>query len=194
MSVALYSRQLILRPLNDADADLYCQLYTDAEVMGHIAPPLTPESARRAFDLALAQAAAPSRVGYWTSCLRGSRGGCGLLALIPDQPNTHSAEIGILLLPPIHGKGYGTEALATLGDHAFSMLRLERLWTRHHRANLAVTRMMKTLGFEPGQTQRRDQMRWVVGRDDWAINRSAWRASAKPVTADRAGFSSQGGS
>ncbi len=169
MGQRLHTPRLLLRPMAEVDAALYTRLYTDGRIMRLVAAPLSPQAARRAFPLALAQArAVPARAHYWICHPRREQGeDAGLLALLHDRDRHGLAEVGILLLPEAQGQGYATEAIAALADHAFSGLALQRLWTRHARINRAVTGLMEALGFHSDAGACEGELRWFLRREDW---------------------------
>lgn len=157
-----------------ADEDMYVGLYTDAEVMRHVGPPLEPGEARRAFAAVLRLAsrpAAPAR--YWRIAWReGGRPDAGLIAMLVDA-DRQGAEIGLLLWPHSQDQGVAREAISAVADHAFSgEAPLSTLWTRHTEDNVLVDSLMRRLGFardgevETG-TQRLRQPRWRTAREQW---------------------------
>jgi RimJ/RimL family protein N-acetyltransferase len=159
--------RLRMRPLDGSDAALYCQLYTTAELMRFIAPPLSMEAAQRSFEVALRnQSPRPQR---WI--IHGKQGGeaIGLLGLIGsgDRP-----EIGVMLVAPAHGRGIGSEAMQGMADHAFSAFGLQSICARQSVVdNPAVIRMMTRLGYTAlPPTPERPQ------GGEWELPRSRWRA------------------
>ncbi len=167
MRQSLHTPSLLLRPMAEADVAIYTRMYTDAGVMRLVAAPLSQEAARRAFNLAIFQTrAVPPRAHYWICSARVHDEDVGLLALLHDRDNAGLAEVGILLLPEAQGRGYATEAIAALADHAFSDLALQRLWTRHARDNRAVTGLMEALGFHSDAGASEGELRWSLRRED----------------------------
>jgi len=57
------------------------------------------------------------------------------------------AEVGALILPEFQASGLATEAIAAIADHAFAILGLRRLFTRHRREHVAAAALMRRLGF-----------------------------------------------
>jgi RimJ/RimL family protein N-acetyltransferase len=83
----LHTPRLHLRPLVPADERLYCGLYTDPAVMRHVADPLTPGAALRAFGAVLKQVSAdPPQARYWILCPRDGGGGLGLMRKLGFAP------------------------------------------------------------------------------------------------------------
>ena len=175
----LHTPRLHLRPLSHADERLYCSLYTDAGVMRHVAEPLTPEAARRAFQAVLRQlAAAPPQSRYWILAPRTGGNDLGLMAWVSDRDDAGSAEVGVLLAGSAECRGYATESIAALADAVFAETAQQRLWTRHARDNAAAIGLMRKLGFELLEEARADP-----APVRWHLERQAWTARQAPVFA-----------
>jgi len=78
-------------------------------------------------------------------------GTCGFTRF--DLPN-NSAEIGYVLNPEYHGKGYATEAAKIVMRFGFEELKLHRLEARHMVGNGASHRVMEKLGMREEGTFR----------------------------------------
>ena len=83
-------------------------------------------------------------------------GTCGFTRF--DFPH-NSAEIGYVLSPDFHGKGYGTEAAARVVRFGFERLRLHRIEARFIQGNEASLHVMEKLGMR-FEGYRRDGM-WI---------------------------------
>jgi ribosomal-protein-alanine N-acetyltransferase len=82
-------------------------------------------------------------------------GTCGFTRF--DLPH-NSAEIGYVLNPDFHGRGYGTEAAARVVRFGFERLRLHRIEARFIQGNEASLHVMEKLGMRL-EGYRRDGMR-----------------------------------
>jgi RimJ/RimL family protein N-acetyltransferase len=180
MIATLQTPRLRLRPMQDGDRDLYVTLYSDADTMRHIAPAQSAEAAARGFLVALAatQASPPAR-RFWVMCdLSGAE--VGLLGLDHDAPG--SGEVGALIPPPHQGRGYATEAIAALADHAFGALCLQRLHTRHAAGHGLAAGLMSGLGFEPApDAPGPHPQRWQLDPGRWAA-RTGRQGPGDPLT------------
>lgn len=159
--------RLQLRPLQQRDEALYCRLYTDPEVMRHIAPPLTAEAALRGFRAACRLARIPGlRSQYWAISERIADADIGILALVGPDMEAGSAEVGTMLLPAGQGRGLAAEAQAALLDRLFSDSRWRMVWSRHLPANGAVVSLKLKLGFlRTGPSGH--EVRWEITRERW---------------------------
>lgn len=170
----LSTPRLHLRPLAPSDERLYCSLYTDPEVMRHVAEPLAPDAAKRAFMAVMAQLSAdPPKARYWV--IRPRHGGhdVGLLACLPDHDDAGSAELGVLLADAAACRGYASESIAALADVIFTQPGQRRLWARHAPGNGPALGLMRKLGFASveGSGSGSTQLHWQLGRQAW-IDRS----------------------
>ena len=78
-------------------------------------------------------------------------GTCGFTRF--DLPN-NAAEIGYVLNPEYHGKGYATEAASEVMRFGFEELKLHRLEAKHMIGNDASHRVMEKLGMREEGTFR----------------------------------------
>lgn len=164
----LNTPRLELRGLEQRDQALYCRLYTDPEVMRHIAAPLTAEAALRAFRAACRLAAREHPGSRVWAVVERSTEPVGIVAVMRDDAEPDEGELGIMLLPSGQGRGLATEALAAAAAAAFSDPRLQQLRTRHAADNHASVRLMSKLGYAraPGGVAP-DELRWQLSRKRW---------------------------
>jgi len=167
--------RLHLRPIGAGDEALYCHLYTDPQVMRHIAAPLSAEAAQRAFRTAtrLMQQPTPPLV-LWVLTERDSSIDIGILALMRHATSADSAEVGTMLSAVGQGRGMAAEAQTALLDHLFSAPGLNTVWCRSAAGNGAAYGLMHSLGF----------VRTDAGAADEAVNR--WEMTAERWRARRA--------
>ena len=157
--------RLRMRPLEASDEALYRTLYTTPELMRFIAVPFSQEAAQRSFQAALRkQSPRPQR---WIVFEKHGDCAIGLLGLVghDDRP-----EIGVMLLAPAHGRGFGTEAMRGMADYAFDAFQLESICARQQVVdNPTVIRMMTRLGFSPlpPTIERPAGGDWELPRTDW---------------------------
>lgn len=173
MNGVLQTPRLRLRPLAAADEALYVRLYSDPLSMSRIADAQSAAAAARGFRAALAaqQRSPPARL-FWVMHERAQDLAFGLLGLDLDAPG--SGEVGALIPPPQQGRGYATEAIAALADHAFGTLGLQRLHTRHAAGHGLAHGLMQGLGFEPGEPVPGDPhpQRWTLTPARWAARQA----------------------
>lgn len=147
MIATLRGPRLDLRPLTDGDQALYLRLYGDPVAMQHIGAAQDADAAARGFRAALRyNAATPPERLFWVIHDRAAMQALGLAGLTLDEPG--GGEVGVLLPAGHQGRGVATEAIAALADHAFAVLQLQRLHTRHQPGHALAAGLMAGLGFE----------------------------------------------
>lgn len=169
---SLHTPRLQLRPLEGNDQALYVGLYTDAVVMRHIGPPMTPDAAARAFQNALkARHGASAGPRLWVLSETARAKSMGLLGL--GFTEAGSGELGIIIDRQRQGQGLASEALAALLGHAFDHLALGRLQSRHHAQNQAMAAVLSKLGFVALAPGRDPVCLWQLTRTRWIRQHNA---------------------
>lgn len=160
--------RLQLRVMGEGDEDLYCRLYTDPQVMHHIARPLAIDVARRSFQVAREQALErPMRRPWWVIQEAASRADVGVVGLVCEDA---VAEIGIVLLPHAQRRGIAREAMSAVASCATATGLVTQLWLRHAPQNLAMAAVASRLGLTreddgPGP----DSCRWRMRAGETAV-------------------------
>ncbi|MEO8742961.1 MAG: GNAT family N-acetyltransferase [Lysobacteraceae bacterium] len=149
---AFNTERLHLRPLNAGDEILYRDLYTDAETMRHIAPPLSIEQSRRSFLKTLAlmhkQPTAWLLLAILTKATMEPIGICG----VPHfDAGASRFEVGVMLLSGFHGAGFAKESKTGLMRRLFSLLPVSEIWVEYELGNVAAARSNRSIGFLPCQ-------------------------------------------
>ena len=156
----LVRERVRLRPLGEPDALAILALYSDPETMRYLARPRMSERAQAE------ELIAKSKAGYADGSLlqlaleRTADGAfLGLCLLFNFNKTSARAEIGYALATAHRSKGYMSEALPALIDHAFGALALNRLEADIDPRNVASARVLQRLGFAPEGLLRE---RWIV--------------------------------
>ena len=158
--------RLRMRRLAQADEAFYCRIYTDAGLMRHVAQASTEQTARKDFQNACREDFQSAQWWYWVMQTRDQEHDVGLLGLVASEGvGGYAGEIGAMLLPAAQGGGLAAEAIAALVDIAFAQTTLQRLHTRHARANVAAEGLMRKLAFTRQLAD--DKVCWQLSRDTW---------------------------
>lgn len=173
MNHPLATPRLWLRPLEADDEALYVRLYSAPECLAPGGVSQSPDAAARGFCAAMAARSQPaSRRCFWVMHDRGLDQAIGLLGLDLDAPGR--GEVGAMIVPEQQGRGYATEAIAALADHAFGTLGLQCLHTRHAIGHGLAHGLMQGLGFQPGEPgQGPHPLRWHLTPGLWARRQGA---------------------
>lgn len=167
---AFSTRRLRLRPFSECDEALYCQLYTEPQVMRHIAAPLSLEAAQRSFRIVCRQIAGPApSVRIWVVSEHASLGAVGIVALTQVNDLAAAVEMGMMLLPSGWGRGLAHEAQVALMDRIFSESSLRMIWTRNAPENASAIGLRIRLGFLRADSRPVDcpLMHWQMTRERW---------------------------
>lgn len=119
MSNPLTSQHLTLTKLAPPDWELIRSIYTNPVLMQHIGSPMSEEAIRSNFAKELAPWTLDST--HWlTWIIRETDTGndVGLISICTRDRDVLTAEVGFIILDTHKGKGYATEALAFVLDHA----------------------------------------------------------------------------
>lgn len=142
------SKRLFFRPLTREDKPLYFTLYSNEQVMRHIAPPFNQKQAQQLFTFTLNNT---NRFGdkrlTWTVIDCQTQKKLGIVTFTWDLIQSHAASIGIMLCPNSQGKGYGLEAQGALTEYGFTFLSLNRIDAQFASTNLASEHLYHKLGF-----------------------------------------------
>lgn len=167
----LTSERLRYEPFADAHFDGLHAMNRDPEVMRYLlGRPETPDETR-AMIARVRTRWAEWGYSWWALVDRDSGelvGAGGIQHLRLDRATPH--EIGWRLRREHWGKGYATEAAATMADYAFAVLDAPRLCAIRHPDNAPSRRVMERLGMRYVGLEPCDGMEvavHVLPRADW---------------------------
>ncbi|WP_233079530.1 GNAT family N-acetyltransferase [Rheinheimera soli] len=144
--------RLLIRPFMPQDQQLYLDLYTSAEVMAFIGPPLDTEKAKNSFQIALRlNTKMPFKRLFLAICRDGHP--IGLCAVNQWQSETATAEVGLMLLPDWQGLGYGTEAKLAFSQRVLQVFTGVKVWTQTNPDNKAAVRSNIAAGYSADPAQ-----------------------------------------
>ena len=197
ISVSIDTGRLLLRPLATGDAELYCGLYTDADIMRFIGTPLSRAGALRSFRkaLRLTHAAVPSRL-FLTVVEKTTQQAIGLCSIesrVAERSGVQGnhAETGIILCASSRAHGRAREALSGAVALAFAILPLQAVSVRISAGHRVAERLVLGLGFRRavdnavGFHDSNDEGQDTdAGRRLWSVDRTGWERAqpARPVS------------
>lgn len=165
--------RLCLRQLTAQDEKLYCDLYTDADTMCFIGPPLAPGHAAKSFRAALklTHDDPPKRL-FFAIAERRSRHSLGIAAIQQFDVCRRRLEVGIIIGAWGRHQGYGKETIAALVSHAFEEFPIDKVWALTAVNHSAANALFAGIGFRRrgivAATQRR------LRQNIWSVNRVSW--------------------
>jgi RimJ/RimL family protein N-acetyltransferase len=168
--VELDTGRMLLRSLAASDATLYCDLYTDAEIMRFIGAPLSRPRALSSFRKALQLTRCrPFERLFLAVVEKTTQQAVGLCSI---ELQGKQAETGIILCAKSRARGRAREALGGTVALAFAILPLDAVCVRISAGHRVAERLVMGLGFSRGAE--------ATGRDTsdggrvWSIDRHAW--------------------
>ena len=174
----LNTARLLLRPVDDRDADALFALHSDAHVLRYWDSPPWRERARAERFIAASRQMAEAGTGARLAVDRAYDGVfIGWCTLARWNPDHRSASMGYCFGRAAWGHGYATEAARAVLRWAFDTLDLNRVQAETDTRNAASARVLEKLGFVREGTLRED---CVVGgdvSDSWVYGllRREWR-------------------
>jgi RimJ/RimL family protein N-acetyltransferase len=176
---AFSTARLTHRLLSADDEALFCHLYTDAETMRFIAPPLSLERAQRAFRSAvrLTHKASTDRLFYALITADGQPVGISSLLQI-DLPNRR-LEAGILILAAHRARGFAREGLQGLLIHAFATFPIDEVWVQIAVDHTVVEKLVMSVGLVRGAEVAADADHFATRI--WSAQRTRWLRDVSTV-------------
>lgn len=168
--------RMCLRPLIAEDEAFFCRLYGDAATMRFIGPALSREQAASGFRRILAQRPGVSGQPLYLAMVEKTRRQpLGLCGTPQWQPDAHSLEAGILLLPEARSRGFAREGMTAWLRWLYENTAVDEVRVRFSAECPAVRRLNESLGFGPcGAAVEANGSR--PGSLVWSMERSAWMA------------------
>ena len=145
----LHTKRLILRKLNDVDADQFFKLRSNQQVMQYIGKkPMTSINEADDFIKMINDLLETNSGITWAMALKEEPGKLigtiGLWRLIKEH---YRAEIGYMLLPEFWRKGITKEAILEVLDYGFNELKLHSVEGKITPLNIASAKILESTGF-----------------------------------------------
>lgn len=149
----LETPRLVLRRLEDTDAELLFELDSDPEVRRHVhaGPPDLQRIRREILPRMCAYYDRRNHLGFWAAEQKPDRAFVGWFCLRPEAGPEGDAEpdLGFRLRRRVWGRGLATEGAAGLVARAFEEPETSRVVAVSLVDNRASQRVLEKLGFEP---------------------------------------------
>lgn len=163
--------RLRVRPLEMQDLALYCELYSDAHTMRFVGPTLSTQRAARIFRGYLQSSPSAEDVLLCAVIEKSSGQSLGICSIQRLDERNRRAEVGIMLKPAVHARGFAKEGLAALMSQAFAILPVDEIGAWVAADHAVVERLVVSVGFarrtgsETGEPYANHF--WFVCRDSW---------------------------
>ena len=178
----LETDRLILRRFTDCDLPALFTYRNDPQVARYQNWSVTDESGLRVF-IQNQQSLLPGTLGEWFQfavALKSTDKLIGDCALKVGREDTQQGEIGFTLSREHQGKGLAAEAMASLLNYVFTMLKLHRIVAITDCENAASIRLLERLGMRreghflqsiQNKGEWRDEYQYAILRGEWMQER-----------------------
>lgn len=147
--IKIETDKLSMTQITESDWLLFERLNQDDEVIRYAFNKPSTEQIRERFDSRLPTWSWPSL--HWL-CLvireKSTGQAIGVTGLCVSEEQQNQAEVGYLLLPEFHGKGYGTESLIGLIDHVTHNYPIHTVNAIVTDGNIASCKVLEKAGFD----------------------------------------------
>ena len=143
------TERLVLRPFRDSDYEVLCAIQGNEEVARWLYnEPRTRAQVAELLKVKIAGASINAPGEWLSAAVESSETGelVGDVDLLWASDQHHSGELGFIIDPQHHGKGYATEASRPLLDWAFGDFGLHRVIGRTEARNAGSARVLEKLG------------------------------------------------
>ncbi|WP_076588649.1 GNAT family N-acetyltransferase [Vibrio ostreicida] len=147
--IEIATPRLSMRQITETDWPLFLRLHQEEEVIRYAFDKPELADIRHRFESRLPLWQWGSR--HWL-CLviidNESGQAVGVTGLCVDEESEQSVEIGYLLLPEFHGRGFGTESLLALIEHIEQSLPVKNVKAIVTDGNVASCKVLEKAGFQ----------------------------------------------
>lgn len=144
----LETERLLLRRLNNNDAEEVLALRGNPQTMKYIPRPLAKSIEDALEHIAMIEEKIINNTGInWGITIKGNPKIIGIIGHYKISPENHRAEIGYMSFPEFNGKGYMTEAIKAVVNYGFEELNLHSIEAIIDPENIASERVLQKNGF-----------------------------------------------
>ncbi|WP_367753319.1 GNAT family N-acetyltransferase [Flavobacterium sp. WC2421] len=145
----LETERLILRRVVKSDVKEIFYLRSDKEIMKYIPRPLAKTNEDALEHIATIDATIDKNEGInWAITLKNSSKLIGIIGHYRIQPQNYRAEVGYILHPDHHGKGFIPEALKKILEYGFNEMKLHTIEAVIDPNNAASEKVLLKSGFK----------------------------------------------
>jgi len=142
------TERLRLDLLQNSDVNEIFQLRSDPETMKYIPRPLVKNNEDALAHIKLILDNIENNLGInWAIRIKDEPKLLGIIGFYRLQPENYRAEIGYMILPEFHGKGYVPEAVKRLTKYGFEDLKLHSIEAVIAPENYASEKVLQKCGF-----------------------------------------------
>ncbi len=143
----LYTKRLVLREVRLSDAEVFYKLRSNPDVMQYIQRPLAQSVGEVEVLLnSMLEDVEAGKSMVWVLSDADEQF-VGMMGFWRMQPEHFRAEVGYIIAPWFHGRGYATEALAAVLQYGFENMGMHKIDADVHPDNPASLRVLARHGF-----------------------------------------------
>ena len=140
----LKTARLFLRRITEEDAEVVFSLRSNPDVMQYVPRPLAKTIQDAHNHISEINSKIDSNVGInWAITLKGNPAMIGIIGHYRLEPQNYRAEIGYMMLPEFHGKGYVSEAIQKITTFGFEEMNLHSIEAIIDPDNFASARVLE---------------------------------------------------
>ncbi|MBQ4849843.1 GNAT family N-acetyltransferase [Pseudoalteromonas sp. MMG012] len=136
-----------LAPLNQSDWALFLEMNQCSRVMKYVYDCLPLEVIRFNFSQRIIRTSKESESWYFSITDSKTNEKVGNIGMQLIDKKQGISEVGFMLKPNAHGKGYATDALKLLVEHAFETLHMQELTATCATNNIGSYKLLEKVGF-----------------------------------------------
>lgn len=144
----LVSERLTFRQLTTKDAKAVLELRSNPETMKYIPRPLLTNIEEALLHINMINDKIEANIDInWAVTEKNSDNCIGIMGFYRTKPENYRTELGYMILPQYHNKGYVSEAVNTLLDFAFNILNFHSIEAIIDPKNIPSEKVLLKNGF-----------------------------------------------
>ncbi|WP_339839659.1 GNAT family N-acetyltransferase [uncultured Flavobacterium sp.] len=144
----LTSERLRLRRLTDSDVNAVFELRSNPKTMKYIPRPLATTTDEALLHIKTINYNIDANTDInWAVTEKDNDKCIGIMGFFRTQPENYRTELGYMILPEHHNKGYVTEAVKTILNYAFNELDFNSIKATIDPENIASEKVLQKNGF-----------------------------------------------
>lgn len=144
----LVSERLTFRQLTTKDAKAVLELRSNPETMKYIPRPLLTNIEEALLHINMISDKIEANIDInWAVTEKNSDNCIGIMGFYRTKPENYRTELGYMILPKYHNKGYVSEAVNTLLDFAFNILNFHSIEAIINPKNIPSEKVLLKNGF-----------------------------------------------
>lgn len=151
----IQTQRLVIRPFQESDAQLWQVWDIDPVVQAYMPEPVNKPQDITEHYRYIQECQDEADGYYWSIANLQTDSAIGIVALTELNQHHKLAELGIVIGDKdLWGKGFATEAIKAVAEHAFAQLDIERISAQTEAGNDGIVKVLEKVGFKHEGTAR----------------------------------------